>query len=154
MGKTATRQSKLVARERSPVQTRARVRQGQQLAFAQLTACEPEQPERKLRVPKLEHQLPLRRSSKPICGLRYSDHIETRGKFLTVLADTDIETEEEFFPQTFKRWKSGILRQQRHGGSEIHRVAPADGERCRVGIGQTTAETKKQYKYDPSRELD
>ena len=150
-----TASSKIVAtRERSPVQTRGAKRRAEAHAFAQLTACEPEGPVRKLRLPKLEEQLAHRRQCKPIHGLRFSDHVETCGRFLDVRADTEVDSEEEFHPQTFKRWRSGVLRQDGDRRPDLQGLAARDRAGDRACIGQTTAKTQKCPEYDSSRDID
>ena len=60
-----------------------------------MTALEPTEPVKRRRIPKLEEQRKCRAISKPVHGLKYSDHKETQGRFLQVKADTEIDSEED-----------------------------------------------------------
>jgi hypothetical protein len=116
-----------VCRGRSPILTRGRLRKSEEDAWSKLSALEPAGPVKRRRIPKIEIQRERRAISKPVHGLKYSDHQETQGHFLQVKADTEIDSDDSLWTtdwvatlerdnvrqdivQRERRWKRHVLK--------------------------------------------
>ena len=94
---------------------------------SKLSALEPAGPVKRRRIPKIEIQRERRAISKPVHGLKYSDHQETQGHFLQVKADTEIDNVDSLWTtdwlatlerdnvwqdivQRERRWKRHVLK--------------------------------------------
>ena len=116
-----------VCRGRSPILTRGRLHKSEEDAWSKLSALEPAGPVKRRRIPKIEIQRERRAISKPVHGLKYSDHQETQGHFLQVKADTEIDSDDSLWTtdwlatlerdnvwqdivQRERRWKRHVLK--------------------------------------------
>ena len=138
--------------------TRGRVRKSEEDAWSKLSALEPAGPVERRRIPKIEIQRERKAISKPVHGLKYSDHQETQGHFLQVKADAEIDSDDSLWAtnwlatlerdnvlegvvQRKRRWKRQILQ------DVSQRVGDGDTIQNREDNAVTAAQEQRDSPY-------